>query len=49
MITEINADLNGAINNLRKALKLKSKDESFLIEKIVSSGRVFRPWYVAVT
>ena len=28
MITEINADLNGAINNLRKALKLKSKDES---------------------
>ena len=45
----INADINGAINILRKALKLKSKDESFLIEKIVSSGRVFRPWYVAVT
>jgi IS605 OrfB family transposase len=45
----INADINGAINILRKALSLKSKNESSLIEKIVSSGRVFRPWHVAVT
>ena len=44
----INADINGAINILRKALSLKSKDESSLLEKIVSSGRVFRPWYIAV-
>lgn len=45
----INADINGAINILRKALSLKSKDESSLLEKIVSSGRVFRPWHIAVT
>ena len=45
----LNADINGAINILRKALSLKSKDESSLLEKIISSGRVFRPWYVAAT
>lgn len=45
----LNADINGAINILRKALGLKCKDESSLLEKIISSGRVFRPWHVVVT
>jgi len=38
----INADINGAINILRKHLKTKSKQES-LISRILSSGQVFCP------
>lgn len=44
----LNADVNGALNILRKHLfsnvkKSKGKDESELIARIVSMGRVFRP------
>ncbi|HYX31890.1 MAG TPA: transposase [Oligoflexus sp.] len=44
----LNADVNGALNILRKHLfsnvkKSKGKDESEVIARIVSMGRVFRP------
>ena len=42
----LNADINGAINIMRKGLKLESKGELHLIDAIAASGRVFRPWYL---
>ncbi|NRA68822.1 MAG: IS200/IS605 family element transposase accessory protein TnpB [Pseudobacteriovorax sp.] len=43
----LNADMNGAINILRKAKK--SKRESELLAEITCMGRVFRPWHLAVS
>lgn len=43
----LNADVNGAINILRKSKK--SKRESKLLAEITSMGRVFRPWHLAVS
>ena len=43
----LNADINAAINILRKFLK--RKNESSFLKKIVSSGHVFCPWHLAVT
>lgn len=43
----INADINGAINILRKSRK--SKRESKLLAEITCMGRVFRPWHLAVS
>lgn len=43
----LNADVNGAINILRKAKK--SKRESKLLAEITCMGRVFRPWHLAVS
>ena len=43
----LNADVNGAINILRKSKK--SKRESKLLAEITCMGRVFRPWHLAVS
>lgn len=43
----LNADINAAINILRKFLK--RKNESTFLKKIVSSGHIFCPWHLAVT
>jgi IS605 OrfB family transposase len=43
----INADINGAINILRKYIKTKSK-QNFLIQRILSSGQVFCPVKVRI-
>ena len=43
----LNADINAAINILRKFLK--RKNESSFLKKVVSSGHVFCHWHLAVT